>query len=177
VGGTTAYVGFTGGTGSSVANQDIVTWTYSSGSPATPPPTQTPIVYATTSLSAVSSGPTFRQFADPVFPDGTGTIIDATAVGNNVTFTVSVPTAGVYDVKLSYKIFNTRGISQLSINGTNVGGTLDEYGPSAGLGTFDYGTYNFATAGSYLFKFTVTGKNASSSSYSVSFDDITLTPQ
>jgi hypothetical protein len=134
-------------------------------------------VYATTSLSAVSSGPTFRQFADPVFPDGTGTIIDATAVGDNVTFTVSVPTAGVYDVKLTYKAYNTRGISQLSINGTNVGGTLDQYAASPVLGTFDYGTFNFTTAGSYLFKFTVTGKNASSSGYTVSFDDLTLTPQ
>jgi len=178
VGGTTAYVGFTGGTGSSVANQDIVTWTYSSSTPPPPPPpAKTPIVYATTGLSAVSSGPTFRQFADPVFPDGTGTIIDASAVGNNVTFTVSVPTAGVYDVKLTYKAFSTRGISQLSINGTNVGGTLDQYSASASLGSFDYGTFNFATAGSYLFKFTVTGKNASSSGYTVSFDDITLTPR
>jgi hypothetical protein len=180
VGGGTAYVGFTGGTGGSVANQDIVTWTYSSGSPSTPPPpppAKSPIVYAATNLSALSSGPTFRQFADPVFPDGRGAIIDATAVGNNVTFTVNVPAAGLYDVKLSYKAYSTRGISQLSISGTNVGGTLDEFAASVALGTFDYGTYNFATAGNYLFKFTVTGKNASSSGYSVSFDDITLTPQ
>ncbi len=179
VGGTTAYVGFTGATGGSIANQDIVTWTYTSGSSGTPPPppTKAPIVYATKNLTAVSSGPTFRAFADPVFPDGTGTIIDATAVGNNVTFTVSVAIAGVYDVKLTYKAFNSRGISQLSINGTNVGGTSDQYSALAVLGTFDYGTFNFATAGSYLFKFTVTGKNASSSGYTVSFDDITLTPQ
>jgi len=173
VGGSTAYVGFTGGTGASVANQDIITWTYSSGATQT----KTPLVYQTTTLSAVSSGPTFRQFADPVFPDGTGTIIDATKVGDYVTFTVNVPTAGVYDLQLSYKTINTRGISQLSINGTNVGSTLDEYLSSAMLKTFDYGTFNFAAAGNYSFKFLVTGKNAASSGYTVCFDDITLTPQ
>jgi len=173
VGNSTAYVGFTGGTGSSVANQDIVTWTYSTGVTQT----KTPIVYHTTTLTAVSSGPTFRTFADAVFPDGTGTILDATAVGNNVTFTVNVPTAGVYDLQLSFKTINTRGISQLSVNGTNVGSAMDEYLSSAMLKTFDFGTYNFATAGNYSFKFTVTGKNAASSGYTVSFDDITLTPQ
>ena len=173
VGSTTAYLGFTGATGSSVANQDIVTWTYSSGVTQS----KTPIVYATTSLPAASSGPTFRQFADPVFPDGTGTIIDATKVGDYVTFSVNVPTVGIYDIKLSYKTINTRGISQLSVNGTNVGATLDEYLASATLSTFDYGTFNFATAGTYSFRFTVTGKNAASSGYTVSFDDITLTPQ
>jgi Legume lectin domain/Chitobiase/beta-hexosaminidase C-terminal domain len=173
IGGTTAYVGFAGGTGSSVANQDIVTWTLSNGATGS----KTPIVYATASLPAVSSGPTFRQFSDVVFPDGTGTIIDATKVGDNVTFTVNVPTVGIYDVKLSYKTINTRGISQLSINGKNVGATFDEYLAAATLGTVDFGTYNFATTGNYSFQFTVTGKNASSSGYTVSFDDITLTPQ
>jgi hypothetical protein len=42
---------------------------------------------------------------------------------------------------------------------------------------FDLGNFNFAAAGNYAFKFTVTGKNAASSGYSIAFDDITLTPQ
>jgi hypothetical protein len=43
--------------------------------------------------------------------------------------------------------------------------------------TNDYVTFTFPTAGNYSFKFTVTGKNASSFSYSVSFDDLTLTSE
>jgi Legume lectin domain/Chitobiase/beta-hexosaminidase C-terminal domain/Fn3 associated len=175
VGGNTAYVGFTGGTGGSTATQEILTWSYGTGT--APPPAKTPVVYASTSLAAVSSGPTFRQFTYASFPDGTGTILDATNVGDNVTFTVNVATAGTYDVKLSYKQFNTRGISQLSINGANVGSALDQYIGGDAYATADYGNFAFATAGSYLFKFTITGKNASSSGYSVSFDDFTLTPQ
>ena len=60
VGGNTAYVGFTGATGHSVANQDIISWTYTDTTSQTT--SKTPIVYRSTSLQAVSSGPTFRAF-------------------------------------------------------------------------------------------------------------------
>ena len=174
VGGNTAYVGFTGATGYSMANQDIITWTYGTTQSAA---SKTPIVYASTGLAAVSSGPTFRTFAYSSFPDGVGTILDATAAKDNVTFTIKVPTAGTYDIKLSYKQIATRGISQLAINGTSVGAPLDQYIASEGYATFDFGKYTFASAGNHSFKFTILGKNASASGYSVSFDDFTLTPQ
>ncbi len=172
VGANTAFVGFTGGVGGSTAIQEIITWSLNSSSAS-----KTPVVYQTAKLAAVSSGPTFRQFTYSAFPDVTGTIIDATKVGDNVTFTVNVATAGTYDINLSYKKYNTRGISQLAINGANAGATFDQYSAAEGYATQDYGNFTFPTAGNYSFKFTVTGKNTSSSSYSVSFDDLTLTPQ
>jgi hypothetical protein len=128
-------------------------------------------------FAAVSLGPSFRTFTYPGFPDTTGTIIDATQVGDNVTFTVNVATAGIYDIQLSYKKFSTRGIAQLSINGTNVGSTLDEYAATDSNAGFDFGAFNFVSAGNYSFQFSVMGKNASSTGYSISFDDIILTPQ
>jgi len=174
VGGNTAYVGFTAGTGGSTATQEIIAWSYNNTFTKSSGP---PVVYATANLTAVSSGPTFRKFTYAGFPDTTGTIIDATKAGDNVTFTVNVATTGSYDVKLSYKKFTTRGISQLTINGTAVGANLDQYAATDSYATFDYGSFTFPAAGNYSFKFTVTGKNASSSGYSVSFDDLTLTPQ
>jgi hypothetical protein len=177
VGGNTAYVGFTAGTGGLTSTQEILTWTYSTTATAPPAPT-TPVVYETANLPAVSSGPTWRQIAWTGFPDGTGTILDATAVGDNVTLTLNVATAGTYDVKVSLKDLNTRGIWQLAVNGTNVGAPQDEYQTTA-LGAYvvtDLGNFNFAAAGNYAFKFTVTGKDAASSGYSIAFDDITLTP-
>jgi hypothetical protein len=177
VGGNTAFVGFTGGTGGLTAQQEIITWTYGTSGGST---SKAPVVYQTANLPAVSSGPTFRQFTYAGFPDTTGTILDATAVGNNVTLTVNVATAGIADVKVSVKELNTRGTWQLSINGTNVGSPQDEYTNNATSGVyavFDVGTFNFPAAGNYAFKFTITGKNAASSGYSISFDDITLTPQ
>jgi hypothetical protein len=180
VGANTAFVGFTAGTGGSTATQEILTWTYSTGSTTGTGGTKTPVVYQTANLPAVSSGPTFRTFTYASFPDTTGTILDATAAGQSVTMTLTVATAGTYDIKISTKELNTRGVYQLAINGANVGALQDEYNasPSAGVyATLDIGNFNFAAAGSYSFRFTVMGKNAASSGYSIAFDDITLTPQ
>jgi hypothetical protein len=171
--GNTAYMGFTGATGTSVANQDVVTWTYSNSLSAS----KTPLIYRTSLLPVASSGPTFRTFTYAGFPDSTGTILDATAAKDNVTFTLNVPATGTYDIKLSYKQNINRGISQLTINGTGVGAPLDQYLPSEGYATFDYGNFTFPSAGKYSFKFTILGKNAKASGFSVSFDSLTLSPQ
>jgi hypothetical protein len=176
IGSSTAFAGFTAGTGGQTATQEIVTWTYTASATSAP---KTPIVYNTTTLPAASSGPVWRQFAYAGFPDGIGMILDAAAVGDSITLTLNVPTAGVYDVKASFKALNTRGVWQLAVNGTNVGAAQDEY-QNTGNGVYvtsDVGNFNFATAGNYAVKFSVAGKNAASSGYSISFDDITLTPQ
>src|SRR5262249_49375020 len=133
VGGNTAFVGFTGGTGGSTATQEILTWTYSSGGTTGTGP-KTPVVYQTANLPAVSSGPTFRQFTYTSFPDTTGTILDATAAGQSVTMTLNVATAGTYDIKISTKLLNTRGVYQLAINGANAGSLVDQYNASASAG-------------------------------------------
>jgi hypothetical protein len=44
---------------------------------------------------------------------------------------------------LSYKRFNTRGISQLAINGTNVGAALDQYAATDSYATDDYAPSRF----------------------------------
>jgi hypothetical protein len=179
VGGNAAFVGFTAGTGGLTATQEILTWTYSN-SGGTTGTTKTPVVYQTANLPAVSSGPTFRTFTYASFPDTTGTILDATAAGQSVTMTVNVATAGTYDIKISTKLLSTRGVYQLAINGANVGPLEDEYNASSSAGVYatqDLGNFNFAAAGSYSFQFTVMGKNAASTGYSIAFDDITLTPQ
>jgi hypothetical protein len=175
IGASTALVGFSAGTGGLTAQQEIVNWTYSTSVTAT----KTPVVYRTVNLPATATQTTFRQLVWSGFPDGTGTIIDGTNIGDSVTFTVNVATAGIYDIQLSSKELNTRGMFQLSINGTAVGSPQDEYANS-GSGVYvihDLGNFNFTAPGNYPFKFAVSGKNAASSAYSIDFDDITLTPQ
>jgi hypothetical protein len=171
IGSTTAFAGFTGGTGGYTAVQDVVTWQYKSGSP------QAPVTYSTTSLAAASSGPMIRTFSYSGFPDSNGTILDATAVGDSVTFTVNVAQAGTYDVSYSTKEASVRGTTQLTINGANTGPVVDQYAPTDTYSLFDLGIFTFPAAGNYSFKFTVKGKNANSSGYSIAFDDIILTPQ
>ncbi len=172
VGSSTAYVGFTGGTGGSAVTTNVNSWSFSSAL------AKTPATYATSNLPNVSSGPGVGGFGFSGFPDGTGILFSSGKVGDNLSFTLNVPTPGTYDVKVSMKTTTSRGIMQLSVNGTNVGSPADTYSNTTGsYAVFDLGLVTIATPGAQTFKFTVTGKNAASSGYILCFDDITLTQQ
>lgn len=176
VGGNTALIGFTGGTGGLTAVQEILSWTFSNGTPpASPPPA--PIVYQTEKLSGVSSGPILRSFTFAGFPDGVGSILDSTKVGDNVTYTLNIPQAGLYDVQIGVKKGPLRSIWQLAINGTNVGPQQDEYNASEVYQVLDLGNVSVTAPGNFAFKFTVAGKNPAASDWKMSFDTIKLTPR
>ena len=68
-----------------------------------------------------------------------------------------------------------KGKFRLAINGIAQGVVQDEYAASVGYGVRDLGTV-FLNAGNQAFKFTVTGKNASSTGYTLAFDYIELNP-
>jgi hypothetical protein len=171
VGSNTAFAGFTAGTGGATATQEILTWTFTSGSSGGGTTT-----YEATKIP-VTGSPNARSFAWPGFPDGAGEIADGTAAGAFLNFTVNIATPGTYDIKAGTKAFPTRGIFQLSVNGANVGPTEDEYNANGGgvFQEFDIGNVTIPTAGNYSFKFTVTGHNSASSGYTVCFDYIKLT--
>ena len=108
-----------------------------------------------------------------------GIIVDGTQVGNYIQFTLNVAQAGTYDVKYAVKMYATRGIAQLSVNGANLGPPTDQYSNNGGgvFKEFDMGPVTLSAAGNYTFKFAVTGHNAASSGYLLAFDYIKLTPQ
>jgi hypothetical protein len=132
---------------------------------------------------AASSGDTYRTFADSTLTDGYGTILDANAVGDYVTLVVPGVAAGTYDVRVGVKMLNTRGIWQLAIgiagnpNPDNLAGPKDEYASTASPAELDLGNWTPGSTSDKWFRFTVTGKNAASSSYSMAFDYIKLIPQ
>jgi hypothetical protein len=170
--GSTGYVGFTGATGGLVSTQQILTWSYAAGNPS--------LVVQTTSLAqaAATSGPALQVFSYQNFPDGLGTMLFSSNMGDKVTFPVNVPAAGTYDVKISYKRYQTRGVMQTAINGQNFGPPVDQFvDTSDAYGVTDLGLRSFPTAGNYLFTFTVVGMNPGSAGLSLTFDEITLTPQ
>ena len=170
----TAYVGFTASTGGSTATQDILSWTFT-GTPISG--AKLPIRYETESLPGTSSGPSYGVIDWSGFTDGVGTMFSAAAVGDNVTIPINVPAAATYNVRVGVKATNSRGILQLSVNGVNVGSPADEYS-SVGYTWEELSLGNVAlSSGSQPFKFTVTGKNAASSAYQLTFDYITLIPQ
>jgi hypothetical protein len=164
LGATSAYVGFTGGTGGYIASQKILTWIFTSQ------PIFAVTQFQAQALPAVSSGPTFRTFAWGGFPDGTGTILDATKVGDSVIFTGNFTKAGTYDLHVTGKNWNVRGEWQLSLDGVDVGAVQDEYTATDTLGNFDVGPIVIGSPGNHTLKFTVAGRNAASTSYAISFD-------
>ena len=144
--------------------------------------TQTPVppvpgVYETESLTAAHSpGITFRIINERRCSGGQCTILDATAAGQSVSFTVPVPASRIYDVQVGVKKFPTRGIFQLSVGGGNVGVPEDLYAPSEQYLMLDLGTATLLS-GSTTFSFTVIGHNAASQGYKLGLDYIRLVPR
>ncbi len=103
VGGNTAYVGFTGATG----GFDGDCKKFSRGPIRVRrqlPLCIRPRIWWRSVLALFFAHSLIRGF-----PDTTGTILDATKVGDSVTFSVNVATAGTYDIKLSYKAIQFEG--------------------------------------------------------------------
>ncbi len=173
LGSSIGYVGFTGGTGALMTTADILNWSYTPG-----PIVKPRLVYPTVRLSAVSSGAAFGAYSWGGFTDTTGTLLSATAAGNQVSLTVNVPAAGSYDVSLNTEQTTNRGMFQLQIDGLNVGPQVDEYSASANgsLQSVDLGVVAL-NAGQHTFTFTVAGQNANSTGFAISLGQLILTTQ
>jgi hypothetical protein len=78
---------------------------------------------------------------------------------------------------MAYKTNNNRGQLSFSVDGTQLGGTLDQYASSSSYPTQTFGTLTFAAAGNHTIRLTVTGKNSASSSYTLSADKFVLVGQ
>jgi len=144
-------------------------------------PTPVPIVngvYETEAIATATSNVDQSVAYDTAASNGAYEGIVSTAVGDYLDYTVPVPSAGTYNVKVQFKRSSlstaNRGQFQLSIDGVNQGAVQDEYGSGIFVEA-DLGNVTLSTAGNHSFKFTVTGKNASSVGYSLNFDRIKLT--
>jgi len=93
-------------------------------------------------------------------------------------FTVPNVPAGTWQLKMSYKTNNDRGQCTFKVDGTQVGGTLEQYAalPST-YPTATIGTVTFSANGSHTIRLSVSGKNSASSNYKLSADKFTLVGQ
>jgi parallel beta-helix repeat protein len=134
-------------------------------------------IYEAESLTATTSGqhPAFVQ-ADAGASGGNFSMMNSTAVGEWIQYTINVATAGTYNIKVMSAKQNSRAICTLYLDGTAKSPNIDQYS-STGLiyGLTDFGDATLS-AGSHTFKFAVIGKNTSSINYKLSFDYIDLTP-
>jgi hypothetical protein len=125
-------------------------------------------------VAGFTSGRVERVFSDTAASGGAGVILEAHATNDFVSFTINVPQAGLWGIRPRQKRSNNRGTWQLSIDGTNVAGAQDGFSSSAAFTEMDLGTANLS-AGNHTFRFTVTGKNGSSTDFWIALDYIKLT--
>jgi hypothetical protein len=137
-------------------------------------------VYGLTSSTEAESAPvtftagrTERVFADGNMSNGNGVILESHAAGDFISFTINVPTTGLYGIRPRHKPNNNRGIWQLSVDGVNQGGTFDGFSSGVQYVEVDCGTKQLS-AGSHTFRFQITGKNGASSDFWIALDYIKL---
>jgi poly(beta-D-mannuronate) lyase len=140
-------------------------------------PTAPTLTWEAENLSFTTSGVSATIDTDTSASNGARVTLNATGTGSWLQFTLPNVPAGTYQVKLTYKTNNNRGQCTFQVDGGAVGGTLDQYASSASYPTATIATVTLATTGNHTFRMTVTGKNASSSSYTLSADKITLAGQ
>jgi len=139
-------------------------------------PTGTALHFEAESLSYTTSGAVAAEQNDTNTSGGHWMKLLATAAGPYMQFTLPNVAAGTYQLQMSWKGLNDRGILSLSVDGAAVGGTVNQYSAASAYPTTTFGTVTL-TAGSHLVRLTVTGKAAASSSYALSADRFTLTPR
>lgn len=129
------------------------------------------------SMSYTTSGtPTVTTQSDSSASGGVVAYVNATGTGQWAEFTTPSLQAGTYQVKFQYKKNSARGQHTVKIDGTQVGGTIDEYSSSSGYTQVTLGNVTLAS-GTHKIRLTVTGKNSSSSSYVLAPDVFTLVGQ
>ncbi|WP_259617901.1 cohesin domain-containing protein [Paenibacillus doosanensis] len=117
-------------------------------------------------------GRVYRTYNESAASGGAAAILESTSIGDSVTYTIPVPSAGIYHMKARVKSEATRGIFQLYVDGKAYGGPKDTYGP------FDYYDVDFGNVpiqgNSAKLDFKVVGKNSYSSNYFMAFDSFEL---
>ena len=134
-----------------------------------------PVKYEAESLTW--TGPAKAVISDTQFSAGKGVYFGSTAAGQVAAASVNVPDARTYDIRVGVKKYSSRGIWQFASDGVNHGSPVDSYKAAPLFTEVDLGTVTFAAAGAHSFRFTVAGKNAASSGFTMCFDYITLVPR
>src|SRR5205085_1099648 len=100
-----------------------------------------------------SSGVTFGIFGDARLSGAAGSILNATAPGQFVSYTVPISKTGTYHIKVGVKKQNNKGMFQLSVNGVNKGAVQNEYASALTYpAALDLGSVTFTSTGNQTFK-------------------------
>ena len=139
-------------------------------------PVSTSTTYEFESLPVVTSAGSSIVNAPDSSASGGTLVYFGNAVGDWVEYTANVPRAGTYNLKIKLKKHASKGIFQLYIDGVSQGTPYDEYANGNVYTEVDFGSVTFTSAGNKVFKFEITGKNASSGGPQITLDAVTLIP-
>jgi alpha-glucosidase len=135
---------------------------------------QSTVSFEAESLTYTPNGATASVQTDANSSGGKWVELASTATGQYISFAIPSVAAGTYQLQMEWKGNTTRGILQLSVDGTNLGGTVDQYSAAQSYPTTTFGNVTFGSAGTHTIRLTVTGKNSASSSYQLSADKFTF---
>ncbi len=134
-----------------------------------------PGAYEAEQLSFTTVG-AYHPFDEATASGGAALALDATAVGQSITFALQDFSAGVFDLVIRAKKGPGRGIAQLSVANsasgpfTAVGGPMDFYASALTYANFAPVRLAFPSVGTKYLKLEVVGKNASASDYWIVLD-------
>jgi hypothetical protein len=129
------------------------------------------------SMSPVGTGATVSTANDTNVTGGLLEFLNSTAVGQFMTLTTPSIPAGTYEVQFRYKTNTSRAQLSVKIDGTQVGGTIDQYAKTQTYPTVTLGTVTFATTGTHTIVLTVTGKDAAATHFYICADKFTFVGQ
>jgi hypothetical protein len=122
----------------------------------------------------MGTGATVSTANDSNVTGGLLEFLNSTAVGQFMTLTTPIIPAGNYEVQFRYKTNTSRAQHSVKIDGTQIGGTIDQYATTPTYPTVTLGHVIFATTGSHTIVLTVTGKDAAATHYYISADKFTF---
>lgn len=146
--------------------------------PAPPGYPPVPLNFEAESLARVTNGATATVSALDTNASASYYItLNSGTVGNYIEFTLTSVPAGTYHLKLVFPSNSNRGTLNCTVDGSPLGGTLDEYWATTVYPLWDFGPVTFGSTGSHTVRLTVAGKNVASSSYTIAADKFMLVPQ
>lgn len=127
-------------------------------------------------LIRTDSGAGASVSADTGASGGALVLLPAAATGDWVEFTAANVPAGNYLIKVLDKTGSDKGQYQMSIEGDLVGAMVDQFAATPAYREVELDEVTFTETGDWTFRFTVAGKNASSTGYGLAIDAIILEP-
>lgn len=133
-------------------------------------------------VAALSAGDASALITGTSFSAGSARNFQANASNDFITLAANVPYAGQYAVRVGVRKNSASGTFQLAVTRAPggafeaLGAAQDTYASATAYAELSLGDFTFTGAGVNAFRFTVLGKNASSTDYDLAIDYLRLTP-